>query len=147
MKKNTIILCVIAVLGIAYFDDIKNMFTGDDEKARIIMQEYMERASQKQSSNSEGELLIEQSSAGNYDGIPSNTGTYSDDVAPRQETSSGGSRHQSRPKSCNTCMGTGRCRKCGGDGIATGFTRDARVQCASCYGKGVCPTCQGSGQQ
>jgi len=149
MKKSTIICCVVVILGIAYFDDIKNMFTGDENKARVIMQEYMQQR-QNPSGNSDGDLMIHQSSPGHYDGpsgnVPIPTTDY-DKPSTTTPSHSSSSSHQSRPKTCNGCMGTGRCRRCGGDGITTGFTRDAQVQCAYCYGKGICASCHGSGQQ
>lgn len=48
-------------------------------------------------------------------------------------------------QTCYTCLGTGRCRVCGGSGIYSLYGNSST--CKACSGTGKCWHCQGSGKQ
>jgi uncharacterized membrane protein len=49
---------------------------------------------------------------------------------------------------CKPCKGTGKCKKCGGRGIAeVGFLSKKVVDCPDCAATGKCRDCGGSGQR
>ena len=159
MNKGTIIICIIALVGIAYFDDIKNFITGDRDKASQIMQQYMQEQQGGNNAgggatqgNTGGKTLLEQSSAGHFDGpyvndpvmaVPLDNGQ--EDYTSETQTT-GTTTRPSGDTSCNTCFGSGKCRKCSGRGWVTGYTLDSRVECAWCSGTGICRTCHGTGR-
>jgi len=151
MNKSTIIVCIIALVGIAYFDDIKNFFTGDRDEASLLLQQHMQQ--QQGSSpvgNSSGKTLLEMSSKGHFVGPYVNTPVEAvpidiDDDDYPSRTTTGSSTHKARSRACNSCNGTGTCSNCNGHGLVSGFTRDRNVGCASCSWTGRCQSCNGTG--
>jgi len=69
--------------------------------------------------------------------------------AAESSTSSYSTYENCAPKQiCSSCVGSGKCKYCNGDGYArTGGmglqTRDMSAKCPHCYGTGICPICHG----
>ena len=132
MKKETIILCIIALVGIAYFDDIKKFFTGDRDKASQIMQDYIKKQNGDDPAPNPVPMPAPVPVPDPYISEPT--------PEPTPVTTT-------RPRSCNACVGLGKCLHCSGTGWVSGYTLNDKIKCASCNGTGICGYCGGTGQR
>lgn len=134
MNKGTIICGIIVLLGIVYFDDIKNIFTGDKDKASLIIQQHMNQQQQSTTNGSGG-------------GIYNPTTFIPDDPEPDPEPTTPPPMPRVRQKTCNSCVGRGYCGKCAGTGMLSGYSLSSKITCTYCNGTRICSSCRGTGLQ
>ena len=94
-----------------------------------------------------GGLLIDQSTVNgkHVQDLPHTVDSDEYESSSSSSKSSSKSSGSTRSKSCDKCH-NGRCKYCGGDGIATGFTIADKIKCTACNGTGKCQYCHGTGK-